>query len=92
MSRMIPVYVMVEGRAVMIPPVSEDEAERWIEMRRLRPIYGRRGHLKRLIVVERLTGLIHLGRDGYCKTQHLPNVARKVFALVGTPGSEDEEA
>ena len=91
MSEPIPVYVKLQGRDYMISTLDEAEALKLIALHRLKPTYGRRKHLKAVHIVERLTGLIHLERTGYCFVQHLPNVGRKVFALVGTPGSEDDE-
>jgi len=90
-ERKIPVYVQIDGKDRMIDALDETQALELIALHRLQPTYGRRQHLKAVHVVERLTGLIHLERDGYCFTQHLPNVGRKVFALVGTPGSEEEK-
>lgn len=87
----IPVYIRIDCKAHMIQRIPVDEAEELVTMRRLKPIRGRRGHLKACVVIERLTGLIHLVRDGYCFTQRLPNVGQKVFALIGTPGSKEGE-
>lgn len=86
-DRKVPVYVHADGADVMIQRLPEAEVLLLIEIRRVRPIYGRRGHLKRVVMIARLTGLIHLERDGLCFRQRLPNVGRRVFALVGTPGT-----
>ena len=50
----------------------------------------RNGVIKRAYLIARQIGLIHLERDGYCRTQTL--TCGKVFALVGTPGCEDDGA
>lgn len=86
----IPVYIRFDGKAQMIQRIPADEAEELVTMRRLKPVRGRRGHLKACVVIERLTGLIHLERTGYCRVQYLPEVAGKLFALVGTPGCDDD--
>lgn len=83
----IPVYVRIKGRAQMIQSLTEDDAAAMVSARRLRPIYGRRGHLKACLVIERLTGLIHLERTGYCRMQKLS--CGQIYTLLGTPGSED---
>ena len=90
-ERKIPVYVQIGGKDHMISTLDEAEALKLVAIHRLQPTYGRRQHLKAVHVVERLTGLIHLERTGYCFTQHLPHVGGRVYALVGTPGSEGEE-
>jgi hypothetical protein len=82
----VPVYICIEGKAQMIQRLPSDEAEKLVTLRRLKPVRGRRGHLKACVVIERLTGLIHLERTGYCITQDLPT--GPVYALVGARGSE----
>lgn len=83
----VPVYIRIEGRAQMIQRLPVEKAEELVAMRRLKPIRGRRGHLKACVVIERLTGLIHLERTGYCIIQDLST--GPVYALVGVRGSED---
>lgn len=90
-ERKIPVYVQIDGKDHMIDALDESEALKLVAIHRLQPTYGRRQHLKAVHVVERLTGLIHLERTGYCFVQHLPDVGGKVYALVGTPGSDEGE-
>ena len=83
----IPVYLRINGKAQMIQRQPVDEAEKLVTLRCLKPVRGRRGHLKACVVIERLTGLIHLERTGYCITQDLST--GPVYALVGVRGSED---
>jgi len=90
-ERKIPVYVQIGGKDHMIDALDETQALELIALHRLQPTYGRRRHLKAVHVVARLTGLIHLERTGYCFVQHLPDVGGKVYALVGTPGSGEDE-
>lgn len=74
--RRIPVYATSDGATRMVDAVTPEQAVKLVDQRKAVAKYGRRGHLKAIYLSVRLTGLIHLERDGLCIKQTLGSVLR----------------